>query len=165
MIRLINLVKTRFNFALASGTITVLGLMVGLYSGTHMKLVVVGGVLTIAIADAFSDALGFHISKEAEKIQVRGAVWLSTIASFLFKFFFILTFIIPFVFFSLQTAVIISIAWGVLVIGLISYILSIEQGKKPFYVILEHVSITCLVIVLTFFAGRWIFFNFGVGAV
>lgn len=48
--------KTGFSFGLTSGIITTLGLMVGLHSGTHSKLVVLGDILTIAIADAFSDA-------------------------------------------------------------------------------------------------------------
>ncbi len=54
--------KIGFSFGLASGIITTLGLIVGLHSGTHSKKVVIGGILTIAIADAFSDALGIHLS-------------------------------------------------------------------------------------------------------
>ena len=100
------------------------------------------------------------ISKEAEKFRIRGAVWLSTIASFLFKFFFILTFIIPIVFFSLEAAIIISIIWGFFVIGVISYNLSIAQQKKPFYVILEHICIAFVVVLLTYFLGNWIFLKF-----
>ncbi|MBW1983250.1 MAG: hypothetical protein JRI53_00900, partial [Deltaproteobacteria bacterium] len=42
------------SFGLTSGTITTLGLMVGLHSGTHSRMVVIGGILTIAVADAFS---------------------------------------------------------------------------------------------------------------
>lgn len=38
--------------------------MIGLMAGTHSKLAVLGGILTIAIADAMSDALGIHISQE-----------------------------------------------------------------------------------------------------
>ena len=34
--------KIGFNFGLTSGIITTLGLMVGLHSGTHLKLVVIG---------------------------------------------------------------------------------------------------------------------------
>ena len=49
--------KVGFSFGLTSGIITTLGLMVGLHSGTNSKIAVIGGVLTIAIADAFSDAL------------------------------------------------------------------------------------------------------------
>ena len=56
-------------FGLTSGIITTLGLMVGLHSGTHSRVVVIGGIVTIAIADAFSDALGIHVSEEAENVH------------------------------------------------------------------------------------------------
>ena len=36
------------------------------FSERHEKLVVIGGILTIAIADSFSDALGIHVSEESE---------------------------------------------------------------------------------------------------
>jgi len=49
--------RSGISFGLTSGVITTLGLMVGLQSGTQSRLAVVGGVLTIAIADALSDAL------------------------------------------------------------------------------------------------------------
>jgi len=54
--------KTGFSFGLTSGIITTLGLIVGLNSSTRSKLVVLGGILIIAIADAFSDAFGIHVS-------------------------------------------------------------------------------------------------------
>ena len=57
------------SFGITSGIITTLGLMVGLHSGTHSKVTVIGGILTIAIADSFSDALGIHISEESEGIH------------------------------------------------------------------------------------------------
>jgi len=56
--------RTGISFGLTSAVITTLGLMVGLHSGTGSRLVVLGGILTIAIADAFSDALGIHISEK-----------------------------------------------------------------------------------------------------
>ena len=49
--------RVGMSFGLTSGIITTLGLIVGLHSGTHSKLAVIGGILTIAMADAFSDAL------------------------------------------------------------------------------------------------------------
>jgi hypothetical protein len=49
--------KTGITFGLTSGTITTQGLMIGLYSGTNSRGVVIGGILTIAIADSLSDAL------------------------------------------------------------------------------------------------------------
>lgn len=40
--------------------------MMRLYSRTGSKRVVIGGILTIAIADALSDALRMHVFKESE---------------------------------------------------------------------------------------------------
>jgi len=48
-----------FSFGLTSGIITTLGLMVGLYSSTNSQLVVIGGILTIAIADSLSDCFNY----------------------------------------------------------------------------------------------------------
>ena len=44
--------RSGISFGLTSGVITTLGLMVGLQSGTQSRLAGVGGVRTIAIADA-----------------------------------------------------------------------------------------------------------------
>jgi hypothetical protein len=57
-----HLKKIGLSFGLTSGLITTLGLMIGLNSGTNSKLVVIGGILTIAVADSLSDSLGIHIS-------------------------------------------------------------------------------------------------------
>ena len=159
---MLQVLKSRFNFALASGTITVLGLMVGLYSTTQAKIVVVGGIITIAIADAFSDALGFYISSKGQiAIQKKLPLLISTISSFLFKFLFILTFILPTMLFSLKIAVIIGIFWGLLIIGAISYNLAKSKNENPCSLILEHIVIALIVIFLTYYAGQWVSLNFG----
>ncbi len=80
--------RTGIFFGLTSASITTLGLMVGLHSGTGSKAIVLGGILTIAIADAFSDALGIHISEESENKHTEKEIWISTIATFLAKFLF-----------------------------------------------------------------------------
>lgn len=49
--------------------------MIGLYSGIYSKLVVLSGILTIAIADAVSDALGIHISEESENKHTSREIW------------------------------------------------------------------------------------------
>jgi len=49
--------------------------MVGLHSGTHSKIVVLAGILTIAIADAFSDTLGIHVSEEANDTNTVKQIW------------------------------------------------------------------------------------------
>lgn len=143
-------------FGLTSATITTLGLMVGLNAGTGSPLAVMGGILTIAIADAFSDALGIHVSEESESKHSTREIWVSTIATFCSKFFFALTFLVPVALFDLSTAVVVSTMWGVAVICVLSFVLARQQGKKPWTVIVEHVLIIAVVIVLTHQAGHWI---------
>lgn len=145
-----------FGFGLTSGIITTLGLMVGLNSGTHSKLVVLGGILTIAIADAFSDALGMHISEEAEYHHTTKQVWTATAATFLSKLLFALLFVLPVLLLDLRNAMIVSVAWGLLALGLLSYKMAKEERKKPWKIIGEHVTIAVVVIILTNFIGKWI---------
>lgn len=49
----------------------------------------------IVVVDALSDALGVHVSEEAEDRHTTREIWESTLATFLSKFVFALTFIIP----------------------------------------------------------------------
>jgi VIT1/CCC1 family predicted Fe2+/Mn2+ transporter len=153
--------KVGFSFGLTSGIITTLGLMVGLNSGTHSRLAVIGGILTIAIADAFSDALGIHISEESENKHTAKEIWQSTLATFFSKFFFALTFLIPVLLFSLTTAVIVSIVWGLLALSTLSYRMAKAQKARPSGVIGEHVGIAVVVIIATHLIGSGIAAVFG----
>ncbi len=143
-------------FGITSGIITTLGLMVGLSSGTNSRMVVIGGILMIAIADAFSDSLGIHISEESDKTKTEKEIWESTISTFLAKFLFALTFLIPVLFFSLMTAVLVNIIWGLFVLSLLSYVIAKEQNKSKIKAILEHLGIAIVVIVITYYVGEWI---------
>ena len=147
--------KTGITFGLTSGTITTLGLMIGLYSGTNSRSVVIGGILTIAIADSLSDALGIHVSEEANHTRTTLQVWVATVATFLSKLYAI-TFIIPVLLFSLPVAININLAWGFTLLTILSYYLAKSQGVKPWKVILEHLMITTVVIALTHFLGKMI---------
>ncbi len=153
--------KTGFSFGLTSGIITTLGLMIGLNSGTHSRIAVIGGILTIAIADALSDALGIHISEESENKHTTKEIWESTIATFLFKFLFALTFVVPILLFKLSTAIWVSVFWGLSLLGIFSYHIARNGGEKPLRVILEHFIIALVVIVATNYIGVWIRTIFG----
>jgi VIT1/CCC1 family predicted Fe2+/Mn2+ transporter len=148
--------KTGFSFGSTSGVITTLGLMVGLHSGTHSKLAVLGGILTIAIADAFSDALGIHISEESENKHSSNEIWLATISTFITKFVVSLTFVIPILLWQLNTAIIAGIIWGLFLITIISIRMAKQQNIKPHKAVLEHLFISLVVIIITHYVGDWV---------
>ncbi len=147
--------KTGITFGLTSGTITTLGLMIGLYSGTNSRSVVIGGILTIAIADSLSDALGIHISEESDHTRSTLQVWTATVATFLSKLYAI-TFVFPVLLFDLPVAININLIWGFTILTILSYYLAKSQGVKPWKVILEHLVITAVVVSLTHFLGKLI---------
>ncbi|MEE9500376.1 MAG: VIT1/CCC1 transporter family protein [Candidatus Omnitrophota bacterium] len=150
-----------FSFGLTSGIITTLGLMVGLNAGTHSKLVVIGGILIIAIADAFSDALGIHISEESENKHTPKQIWTATLSTFFSKLIFALTFVIPVLLFELALAVLVSIIWGLFMLCVFSYRMAKEQGEPAWKVVAEHLIIALVVIAATYSVGNWVSSVFG----
>jgi VIT1/CCC1 family predicted Fe2+/Mn2+ transporter len=152
--------KIGLSFGCTSGIITTLGLMVGLHAGTNSKLAVLGGILTIAIADAFSDALGIHISEESEGVHDPKEIWESTLSSFVSKFVFASVFIIPILLFDLSTAIVASVVLGLFMLGILSFTLAQEQKGKTWYVVIEHLSIALVVVIITHYVGDWVSLTF-----
>ncbi len=147
---------TGLSFGMTSGVITTMGLMIGLESGTNSRSVVIGGILTIAIADAFSDALGIHISEEAENVHTEPQIWAATISTFSAKLLFALTFLIPVIIFELQTAIVVGVIWGMSVLTFISFLMAKAQKQPALRVIGEHLLIASAVIAITHYVGIWI---------
>lgn len=148
--------RTGLFFGASSGVITTIGLLTGLNAGTHSLAAVLGGILVIAVADSMSDALGIHLAEEAKPDTTHGHVWSATIATFLTKFVFSGSFAIPLLLLPLQRAVLASIAWGMLVIVVLSYFLAKAQRDRVFPVIVEHLGIAIVVVVLSHLIGAWV---------
>lgn len=153
--------KIGFSFGLTSGVITTLGLMVGLHAGTHSKSVVLGGLLTIAVADAMSDALGIHIAEESKNHGNTNEIWESTLATFAAKFVIAATFAVPVLFLPLDLAVVTSLIWGLSLLAVLSYALARAQQVPPWKVIGEHVVIGLSVVAITHYLGDWVRVRFG----
>lgn len=144
-----------FGFGITSGVITTLGLMIGLDSGTHSKIVVINGVLVIAIADALSDSLAMHISEESQKNSASKDVWRATLSTFITKLIIASSFIIPVLLFPLPIAIIISVVYGLILISLLSYFGAKNNHEKPYKVVGEHLFIAIAVIIIAYCVGRF----------
>ena len=148
--------KIGISFGLTSGIITTLGLIIGLNASTGSRLAVIAGILTIAVADACSDAMGIHISEESENKHTTKEIWQSTIATFLTKFIVASSFALPFIVFPIASAMIVAISWGLLLLILFNYLLAKQENKKPMEVIGEHLTIAIIVIAITQIVGTLI---------
>lgn len=148
--------RTGLSFGLTSGVITTLGLMMGLHASTGSRAALVGGIITIAIADALSDALGIHISEESRNSNSERGIWAATVTTFLAKFCMAMSFLALVLLLDPDPAMMVSLLWGAGVICALSYLIAREQGAPAWKVIGEHLVIALLVVVLTFAVGRWI---------
>jgi len=148
-------IKRGLGFGITSGVITTIGLMIGLYSSTNSKLAILGGIITIAIADALSDSLGIHISEESVN-KNKKRIWQSTFSTFIFKFLTAIIFVIAILIFPLKIGILINLILGIIILTLFSYKIAKNQKEKPLKIITEHLSIAILVIIITFFLGKLI---------
>jgi VIT1/CCC1 family predicted Fe2+/Mn2+ transporter len=148
-------------FGLTSGVITTLGVIIGLHSGTQSRTAVLVGIAVVAVADAFSDAMGIHVSEEAESEHTAKEAWESAFFTFLSKIVITLSFIIPVALFELYSAILVSIVWGLLLIVAFSFYMAKTQDEKPYKVVLEHVLVTVSVIILAHYLGDVIYETIG----
>lgn len=146
---------TKYSFGSTSALITNLALIVGLDNASNAKLSIIGALLVIAVADNISDSLGIHIYKESESFKAK-EVWISTFTYFFSRLFVSLVFVLFVAFLPLQTAVILSIAFGLLVLATISYAIAKNEGKNVYFSIVEHLVIASLVITISSFLGQWL---------
>ena len=148
--------RTGLFFGATSGVITTLGLITGLNAGTRSVAAVLGGIFVIAVADAMSDALGIHLAEEADPNATAEHIWAATASTFLNKFLFALSFAVPLLLLPLDQAVTASVAWGMLVITVLSYFIARAQQTSPLAIIAEHLGIALLVVILSHLIGLWV---------
>ncbi|MFC1454884.1 hypothetical protein ACFLQI_02225 [Candidatus Undinarchaeota archaeon] len=144
-----------FSFGITSGTITTLGIMVGMYSSTQSVLAVIGGIIAVAIADGFSDAMGIHVSEESEGKHTKSEIWEATLSTFFTKLLYTMTFIIAILLLPIQTAIVVNIVYGLLVLAVFSYYLGKKDGDG-LHMVFEHVTIAVAVIIITYYVGMFV---------
>ncbi|KKS31570.1 hypothetical protein A2380_00820 [candidate division WWE3 bacterium RIFOXYB1_FULL_43_24] len=145
-----------FGFGSTSGVITTLGMIVGLYSSSSDRLAIIGGIFTVSVADALSDALGEHISEESKENPLDADVRNITISTFLTKLIVGLSFVIPFVSLPVAHAVVVSIIYASLVLILLSLRIAKRTGQNRLEVVAEHLLVGFAVVIITFFLGKWV---------
>jgi len=148
--------RTGLSFGATSGVITTLGLMVGLDAGTHSRMIVLGGIMTIAVADAFSDALGIHVSEESENKHSSKEIWQSSAYTFISKLLIALSFMIPVLLVELPVAMWISVIWGMIILSVLSVQISDGPLMKRWKVVLEHLVVAVVVIIVANYIGNFI---------
>ncbi|MGB8656613.1 MAG: hypothetical protein WCE90_02365 [Candidatus Zixiibacteriota bacterium] len=146
---------TKFSFGATSAIVTSLAFIVGLFRNANPKPAIIGSLLVIAIADNISDSLGIHVYQESQLLSSK-VIRASTFFNFLTRFMVMLIFILLVAFLPMGYAVIFSIAYGISLLAILSYLIARGQKVNPHRAILQHVAIAVLVVTVSNFLGKWI---------
>lgn len=141
------------SFGLTSGIITTLGLIIGIESATNSKLAVIAAILSVALADSLSDAMGMHLSEESRKDETNKPIWAISLFTFIGKAIFSLIFLIPIVYLDLDLAIKISSVVGIIIISILAIYIAHRKSHPIIKEVLEHVSLAIIVIFISYYLG------------
>jgi VIT1/CCC1 family predicted Fe2+/Mn2+ transporter len=132
-----------------------MGVSVGLNAATATKAAIVSGLLIIAVADNISDSLSIHVYQESEGLESKSA-FRSTITNFLARFLATFTFVVLVI--ALPSALVgpILLAWGLVLLSVLTYLLARERGVSAASEIVKHVAVALLVVFVSRTLGVWI---------
>jgi len=142
-----------FSFGVTSGVITTLGVVVGLYATTHNATIVISGIVVTAIADSLSDATGMHLAEESTSGSSR-RIWEATLSTFFAKLISGLSFVVPVLIFSLLTAIVVDVLYGMLLVTILSILIAKRQKASVWSIVASHLALILIVITITHFVGR-----------
>lgn len=139
-----------FSFGATSAVITGLAVIVSLSRTANPVIAITTALVVIAIADNISDSFGIHVHQESQKESVK-EVRKTTFTNFATRIAVVSIFVLLVLLFPMNAAVVLSILFGAAVIFVISYFIAKEQEVKPRNIIIQHLLITALVIIGSYF--------------
>jgi VIT1/CCC1 family predicted Fe2+/Mn2+ transporter len=145
----------RFSYGGTAAVVTSMALVGGLTAADATKPVIVSALLIAAIADNLTDALSIHIFQESEALDEKDA-FAGTVANFFARLLLCVSFVALVGLFPLALAAKVAIAWGMFVLGTLTYLVARERKARPLPEVLKHLLVAFAVIVVSGAIGHWI---------
>ncbi|MFT4261605.1 MAG: CYTH domain-containing protein [Candidatus Woesearchaeota archaeon] len=142
-----------FSFGISSAVLTTLGIIVGLNSATDSFIAVIGGIASVAVADSLSDSMGMYAEKMSQRGTSKSMAFKSSLNVFLGKLIFTLSFIIPFLLFDMNTAMIISVIWGAFLLSFVNAQIAFIQETSILKQISTNLSFAVVIIFVSHIVG------------
>jgi VIT1/CCC1 family predicted Fe2+/Mn2+ transporter len=144
-----------YSYGSTAAIVTSLGLIVGFGAASVSRSAIVSSLLIIALADNITDSLSIHIYQESENLEA-GAAIRATLTNFAARLLAALSFVGIVLAFSGLTAQLIATAWGVLLLGALTYVLSRVRRVRPWPEIAKHLVVAVAVVAVSRLLGAWI---------
>jgi vacuolar iron transporter family protein len=124
-------------------------LIVGLDAATATKSTIVSGLLIVALADNLTDALSMHIYQESERRLQGQEAFGATLGNFVTRLLLALTFVLLVWLLPLGSAIVLSAAWGFLLLVALTWALARERRVSFVSEAFKHVAAALAVILVS----------------
>ena len=138
----------RISFGGRAAIVTSMALITGLNAVGTGKSTLITALLIAALADNISDSLSIHIYQESVRLDEREA-FIGTLSNFITRLLGSLSFVFLVVVFSPAIVVLVSIVWGMLLLGLLSYLLARERNVGIISEIIKHLVVAAAVLMIS----------------
>jgi VIT1/CCC1 family predicted Fe2+/Mn2+ transporter len=145
----------RYSYGSTAAIVTSVGLVVGFGAASVPRSAVVSGLLIIAVADNVSDSLSIHIYQESENLDSHAA-FRATLTNFAARFLVVLSFVGIVLAFPGRAVQPLAAAWGMLLLGTLTYVLSRLRRVPPWREITKHLAVGIVVVSVSRILGGWI---------
>jgi hypothetical protein len=142
-------------FGVMDGVLTVLSVLIGLGSVAD-KYAVFSAMIIVGLADAMANAAGIRVSQETVVHLTKKHVFMSMLFAFLGTFVAVISLVIPLIFFSLETTVIVSTVIGMIFLcglGAFVGIRRMYDRKDTLRLISEYVITGMVIIAISYTLG------------
>jgi vacuolar iron transporter family protein len=137
------------SFGGTAAIVTSLALMVGLDAATATKSTIVSGLLIVALADNLTDALSMHIYQESERRLQAQDAFRATLGNFVTRLLLALTFVLLVWLLPLGSAIVLSAAWGFLLLLALTWALARERKVSFVSEAFKHIAAALAVILVS----------------
>ncbi|HUI45409.1 MAG TPA: hypothetical protein VL122_05400 [Nitrospirota bacterium] len=139
---------SRISYGGTAAIVTSMALITGLNAVGTGKAALITALLIAALADNITDSLSIHIYQESERLDEREA-FIGTLSNFTTRLLGSLSFVLIVVVFPPKAVVLGSIVWGMLLLGVLSYLLARERNAGTLSEVTKHLIVAAAVLIIS----------------
>ena len=136
---------SRISYGGTAAIVTSMTLITGLNAVGTGKSTLITALLVVALADNITDSLSIHIYQESERLDEREA-FIGTLSNFTTRLLGSLSFVLIVLVFPPKVVVLVSIVWGNLLLGVLTYFLARERNVRILPEVIKHLIVAAVAI-------------------
>jgi len=144
---------SRVSYGGTAAVVTSMALISGLGAADATNAVIVSALLIAAFADNLTDSLSIHIFQESEQLDQMNA-FTGTITNFIARLLLCISFALLIIITPIQDVAIVTILWGMLILGIITYLIACERKVKPAPEVIKHLLVASAVVLASNVTGH-----------